>query len=93
MEDVVLGPEGLKVLRYPRVPTRNTHGTGCTFASAIAAGLARGDPVMKAIETARAFVQEAIRHALPLGRGHGPLNHLFALHPFGLNREEDHGPS
>jgi len=87
VEDVVLGPEGLRVLRYPRIPTRNTHGTGCTFASAIAACLARGEPVMKAIETARAFVQEAIRHALPLGRGHGPLNHLFTI------REENRGPS
>ncbi len=93
VEDVVLGPEGVRILRHARIPTRNTHGTGCTFASAIAAGLARGYPVMKAIVMARAFVQEAIRHALPLGRGHGPLNHLFAVHPFDRNQEEDHEPS
>jgi hydroxymethylpyrimidine/phosphomethylpyrimidine kinase len=65
----------------PRVDTRNTHGTGCTYASAIAAHLARGRDLPTAIERAKQYVTAAIRHALPYGRGHGPTNHFFHLEP------------
>jgi len=54
-----------------RVDTLNTHGTGCTFSAAIAAGLARGDDVVQAVETAKHYVDEAIRRSRPLGTGHG----------------------
>ncbi|MDR1990890.1 MAG: bifunctional hydroxymethylpyrimidine kinase/phosphomethylpyrimidine kinase [Acidobacteriaceae bacterium] len=59
-----------------RVPTRNTHGTGCTFASAIAASLARGRTLPDAVARAQAYVADAARHALAVGHGHGPLGHF-----------------
>ena len=63
----------------PRVETTSTHGTGCTFASAIAAGLAQGMGMEDAVARAKAYVTEAIRSAFPLGGGHGPLNHFHAV--------------
>ena len=63
----------------PRIDTQNTHGTGCTFASAVAAGLARGLPVVDAVSAAKEYVTEAIRHSFPIGQGHGPLSHLWRL--------------
>ena len=63
----------------PRVDTTSTHGTGCTFASAIAAGLAKGMGVEEAVGQAKAYVTEAIRRAIPIGSGHGPLNHFHAM--------------
>ena len=61
----------------PRIETRNTHGTGCTFASAIAAGLAKGMEVVDAVAGAKEYVTGAIRRSLNLGEGHGPLNHFY----------------
>lgn len=58
-----------------RIETRHTHGTGCTLASAIAAGLAQGMALEPAVRRAREYVAEAIRSAPGLGAGHGPLNH------------------
>ena len=63
----------------PRIDTTNTHGTGCTFASAVAAGLARGMAPINAVALAKEYVTEAIRHSFPLGQGHGPLNHFYKL--------------
>ncbi|MCH7713581.1 MAG: bifunctional hydroxymethylpyrimidine kinase/phosphomethylpyrimidine kinase [Chloroflexi bacterium] len=63
----------------PRINTANTHGTGCTFASAIAAGLAQDLDVIDAVAQAKEYVTEAIRHSFPLGQGHGPLNHFYKL--------------
>ena len=60
-----------------RIPTANTHGTGCTFASAIAAGLAHGLDLRAAIQQAKEYVTEAIRAAYPIGQGHGPLHHFY----------------
>ena len=78
--DVVCTPDGEFDLRGPRLETRHTHGTGCTFAAAIAAGLALGHPVDEALRSARAYLEGAIRHAPRLGRGHGPLNHFWRLY-------------
>jgi hydroxymethylpyrimidine/phosphomethylpyrimidine kinase len=64
----------------PRVETRNTHGTGCTFASAIAAELAKGKSVTEAVRAAKEFITMALQHSLTLGRGHGPTNHFAALY-------------
>ena len=61
----------------PRLDTRNTHGTGCTFAAAVAAGLAQGQDLIAAVAQAKDYVTEAIRHAYPLGQGHGPLHHFY----------------
>jgi len=58
-----------------RIPSRHTHGTGCTLASAIAVSIAQGMELKPAVTRARAYVQEAIRTAPGLGKGHGPLNH------------------
>ena len=63
----------------PRVDTRNTHGTGCTFAAAVAAGLAQGQDLIAAVAQAKDYVTEAIRHAYPLGQGHGPLHHFYKV--------------
>lgn len=60
----------------PRQVTRHTHGTGCTLAAAITAGLARGIPLEKAVEAALGFVDAAIRTAPGLGAGYGPVNHF-----------------
>jgi hydroxymethylpyrimidine/phosphomethylpyrimidine kinase len=60
--------------------TPHTHGTGCTFAAAIAAGLARGLAVVEAVSQAKVFISGAIRHGLPLGKGHGPLHHFYELY-------------
>jgi hydroxymethylpyrimidine/phosphomethylpyrimidine kinase len=61
----------------PRVATRHTHGTGCTFASAIAAGLARGDTLPNAVQRATDYVAGAIANGLPIGHGHGPVDHFW----------------
>jgi len=63
----------------PRLDTRNTHGTGCTFAAAVAAGLARGQDLIAAVAQAKDYVTEAIRHSYPLGQGHGPLHHFYKV--------------
>ena len=65
-------------LRRPRLATRNNHGTGCSFASAIAAQLACGVEPRPAIEHAKTFVHDAIARAADwnLGAGHGPIDHL-----------------
>ena len=60
-----------------RFDTVNTHGTGCTFASAAAAGLAQGKSVKSAVAQAKSYVTEAIRNSYPLGHGHGPVHHFY----------------
>ena len=62
-----------------RIETANTHGTGCTFASAIAAGLARGMSLPESVALAKDFVTEGIRRSFSIGQGHGPLNHFYRL--------------
>ena len=66
--------------RGPRIPTANTHGTGCTLSSAIAAGLARGLDLAAAVDAARAYVRGALEAgaAVRTGAGSGPLNHAWA---------------
>jgi hydroxymethylpyrimidine/phosphomethylpyrimidine kinase len=61
------------------IDTPHTHGTGCTFASAIAAHLAQGKSVNDAIQAAKTYLTEAIRHSLAIGHGTGPTNHFFFL--------------
>lgn len=63
----------------PRIDTVNTHGTGCTFASAVAAGLAQRKTVEDSVAQAKEYVTEAIRSSFPIGSGHGPLNHFYRL--------------
>ena len=75
--------EGGKVERFEdaRIPSRSTHGTGCTLASAIAAGLAQKMSLLDAVARARAYVRRAIETAPGYGGGHGPLNHAVTVRP------------
>ena len=74
--------------RTKRIDTKNTHGTGCTFSSAIAANLAKGESVAGAIRKAKDYITLAIAHALPIGHGHGPTHHFYQLYKDGgLNDE------
>jgi hydroxymethylpyrimidine/phosphomethylpyrimidine kinase len=77
--DVLATASGVRVWDSPRIDSRHTHGTGCTLASAIAAGLAQGLAIEPAVERARAYVQRAIAGAPGLGHGHGPLDHAHPL--------------
>ncbi len=81
LTDVLVGAAGARMWESPRIATRHTHGTGCTLASAIAAGLAQGLPIEPAVERARDYVQRAIAGAPGFGRGHGPLDHTHPLGP------------
>jgi hydroxymethylpyrimidine/phosphomethylpyrimidine kinase len=77
--DVVYDGERYHTLRAPRLDTRNTHGTGCTFSAAIAAGLARGYEPLEAIRRAKEFTTAAIEGGPGIGHGHGPTNHLVGV--------------
>jgi hydroxymethylpyrimidine/phosphomethylpyrimidine kinase len=77
--DVLVTAQGVRVWESPRLETRHTHGTGCTLASAIAAGLAQGMEVEDAVDRGRDYVQRAIAGAPGLGRGQGPLDHAHPL--------------
>ncbi len=70
-----------------RVDTTSTHGTGCTFASAIAAGLARGESLRGAVALAKAYVTKALQSAYPIGHGHGPVHHFFRFYAGTGNKE------
>ncbi len=78
--DVLCSSTGMREFRAPRIQTRNTHGTGCTYSAAITAELALGASLEKAVASAKAFVTEAILTNPGLGRGAGPLNHHATAH-------------
>jgi hydroxymethylpyrimidine/phosphomethylpyrimidine kinase len=81
--DRLLSPSGpLHSLEGKRFDTDDTHGTGCTFASGLAAGLGAGLPIREAFEQAVRFVRIAILSAPGLGQGHGPLGHHLGVVPF-----------
>lgn len=76
LTDVLVSHEGVPLtLSTPRIATTNTHGTGCTFASAIATGLAQKQLLNDSVHRAHAYVQAAIRNAPNFGKGNGPLGH------------------
>jgi hydroxymethylpyrimidine/phosphomethylpyrimidine kinase len=77
--DVLCEGERLVELPARRVQTRNTHGTGCTYAAAIAAYLARGLSVEDAVAQAKVYLTAAIEQAYDVGRGHGPVHHFHRL--------------
>ena len=72
--DLLYDGEKYEEIEGPRIETKNTHGTGCTFASAIATFLARGDTVSEAVKKAKIFITMAIQSSLALGKGAGPTN-------------------
>ena len=77
--DLLFDGAGVHTFRSERLDTPHTHGTGCTYASAIAAHLARGAALPEAVRAAKSYVTEAIRYGLAIGHGHGPTNHFYAL--------------
>ncbi len=77
--DLLYDGRFFNVFKGEYIDTPHTHGTGCTFASAIAAQLARGKSVPDAVQTAKAYLTEAIRHALAIGHGRGPTNPFYFL--------------
>ena len=79
--DLLATEEGVEEFAAPRLPGRHTHGTGCTLASAIAAGLAQGMGLRASVLRARAYVRAAIAGAPGLGAGQGPLNHAAWIEP------------
>lgn len=83
-EDLLFDGETFHTYTTKRIPTKNTHGTGCTFSSAITAHLALGKSVPDAVAAAKDYVTTAIAHALELGHGHGPTHHFYDLYQNGL---------
>lgn len=77
--DVWCDGEQLVVLKTEQVDTPNTHGTGCTFSSAIAANLAKDMPPLAAVKAAKDYVTEALKHSLSMGQGQGPVGHFYPL--------------
>jgi hydroxymethylpyrimidine/phosphomethylpyrimidine kinase len=80
--DYLTTANGTLPLAAPRLATRNTHGTGCSLSSAVAAGLAKGADLESAVRHAKAFVSDAIAAAdrLDIGHGHGPLHHFHGFY-------------
>ena len=68
-----------KVFRGKKIRLTSTHGTGCAFATSLACHLALGQELAEAVRAAKTYVAEAIAHAYPVGRGVGPVNHLYAI--------------
>ena len=79
VRDVLVTEKQIRSYENLRITTRHTHGTGCTLASSIAAGIANGLPIEAAVEQAEWFLHKAIETAPKLGGGHGPINHLHTV--------------
>ncbi|MFR6344078.1 MAG: bifunctional hydroxymethylpyrimidine kinase/phosphomethylpyrimidine kinase [Christensenellales bacterium] len=82
--DVLFDGNSFLTFVSPRIDTKNTHGTGCTFSSAIAANLANGMARAEAVKAAKRYITGAIEHALPIGHGHGPTHHFYSLYKKGF---------
>jgi len=80
-DDLFFDGDRMEWLSAERIDTPNTHGTGCTLSSSIAAYLGRGDGLPDAVRKGKAFVTQAIRGALPIGAGIGPVDHLWGTTP------------
>ncbi len=74
--DVLFAAHNCRTFSSEKISSTNTHGTGCTLSSAIAALLGRGEPLAQAVSLAKKYVSEAIKQAPGIGKGHGPLNHF-----------------
>jgi len=81
--DVLYDGNGFTHFETERIATKNTHGTGCTFSSAVASQLALGLPVAVAVSKAKEYVTTAIRHSLAIGKGNGPTHHFYDLYKKG----------
>jgi hydroxymethylpyrimidine kinase/phosphomethylpyrimidine kinase len=74
-DDLLFDGTAFHVFHGQRVDTPHTHGTGCTFSAAVAAGLAQGMDVLEAVDRAKRFLTAALQQAYPIGRGISPVNH------------------
>lgn len=83
-KDILFDGETFFSFGARRINTKNTHGTGCTLSSAIAANLANGNKIGDAVQKAKDYVTMAIEHSLEIGKGHGPTNHFYSLYKYGL---------
>jgi hydroxymethylpyrimidine/phosphomethylpyrimidine kinase len=79
--DYLITPDRVLALPAPRIATQNTHGTGCSLSSAVAAGLAKGESMETAVRGAKTYVSAAIAAAdrLGVGHGHGPIHHFHTF--------------
>ena len=89
--DVLFDGKDFYHFETPRIATKNTHGTGCTFSSAIASQLANGLSVKEAVQRAKTYVTTAIEHSLDIGKGNGPTHHFYDLYQHGLYISENEG--
>ncbi len=78
--DILYDGTGFHSYTSKRIPTKHTHGTGCTLSSAIASNLGLGLPIDQAVQRAKKYVTTAIEHAPGLGKGNGPLHHFYELY-------------
>jgi hydroxymethylpyrimidine kinase/phosphomethylpyrimidine kinase len=76
--DLLYASGRFRSYRAPRIETTRTHGTGCTFSAAIAAGLARGLELENAVERAKVYLTAALRRGVAIGKGHGPVDHFVS---------------
>ena len=79
--------EGFKWFESRRINNSNTHGTGCTLSSAIASFLAEGNSISESVRLAKEYVTGAIEDGLDLGKGRGPLNHIYKSYKNGGKNE------
>jgi len=77
--DILYDGNEFRAFTAQRIESTSTHGTGCTFASAVAANLAKGMTLRDAVPAAKRYITNAIRNAVAIGHGHGPLNHFYML--------------
>jgi len=77
--DILFNGVNFKTFTHQRIDSKNTHGTGCTLSSAIAANLANGLALAESVDTAKRYVTEAIKHTPNIGKGNGPLNHNWRV--------------
>ena len=87
--DLLYDGNSFQTFATKRIPTKNTHGTGCTFSSAIASNLALGYAMPQAVANAKDYVTMAITHALEIGKGHGPTHHLYDIYQNRLTVKEN----
>lgn len=78
--NVLVGETGVTMLESPYLQSKNTHGTGCSLASAIACNLAEGMSMVKAVKKANLYVEAGIKTAVDLGQGIGPINHFHSVY-------------
>lgn len=87
--DVLYDGKRIYHFETKRIATKNTHGTGCTFSSAIASQLAKGVDMGEAVRRAKAYVTMAITHSLSIGKGNGPTHHFYELYQQGLCESDE----